>query len=166
MIIRTIREADAPAFLELCMRLDDETRFMLLEPGERTLTPRQQADVLRAILAHENSTLLLAEHDRQLVGYIEAIGGGFRRDRHSAHIVVGILQAFTGQGVGTRLFTEVERWARGHGIHRLSLTVMTHNERGLALYRKMGFHLEGTHRHALVVEGAYVDEYSMAKLLT
>lgn len=31
--IRNIKEEDAGAFLELCLRLDRETEFMLLEPG-------------------------------------------------------------------------------------------------------------------------------------
>ncbi|NMB90388.1 MAG: GNAT family N-acetyltransferase, partial [Chloroflexi bacterium] len=52
------------------------------------------------------------------------------------------------------------------GIHRLELTVMTHNQRALALYRKMGFEIEGTLRHNMRVDGVYVDEYSLAQLLT
>jgi RimJ/RimL family protein N-acetyltransferase len=51
------------------------------------------------------------------------------------------------------------------GLHRLELMVMTHNAAAVALYRKMGFQVEGTHTHALCVDGRYVDEYCMAKLL-
>lgn len=42
---------------------------------------------------------------------------------------------------------------------------MTHNLAGIALYKKMGFEIEGRKRHSLRVNGAYVDEYYMSKLL-
>src|SRR6202011_3858529 len=103
-------------------------------------------------------------HDSQLVGYLEASGGKFRRNRHSAYIVIGILQEFTGQGIGGRLFTALEEWARQKAISRLELTVMTHNNAGLALYRKRGFAIEGTKKHSLLVNGQYVDENYMAKV--
>jgi RimJ/RimL family protein N-acetyltransferase len=42
---------------------------------------------------------------------------------------------------------------------------MTHNEAGLALYKKMGFKIEGTKKDSLFVDGVYIDEYYMSKLL-
>ena len=42
---------------------------------------------------------------------------------------------------------------------------MVHNERAIRLYKKMGFEIEGTKKHSLFVNGQYVDEYYMAKIL-
>jgi RimJ/RimL family protein N-acetyltransferase len=42
---------------------------------------------------------------------------------------------------------------------------MTHNERGKALYTRMGFAVEGIKHESLRVDGAWVDEICMAKLL-
>lgn len=95
----------------------------------------------------------------------EVHGGEFRRNKHSVYVVIGILAAFTGRGIGTLLFQAMEGWARAKHIHRLELTVMVHNHAALALYQKMGFKIEGTKRDSLLVDGAYVDEYYMAKLL-
>jgi RimJ/RimL family protein N-acetyltransferase len=100
-----------------------------------------------------------------LVGYIGARGGAYRRNRHSAHLVIGILQAFTGQGIGARLFAALEDWAHERGLHRLELTVMVHNTAAIRLYRELGFVIEGTRKDSLLVNGAYVNEYAMAKLL-
>lgn len=74
---------------------------------------------------------------------------------------------FTGwiKGVGTKLFTKLEEWAKERAIHRLELTVMVHNIAGIALYKNMGFEIEGTKRHSLFIDGNYVDEYYMSKLL-
>lgn len=163
--IREIRLDDAQAFLQLQKILDEETSFMLLEAGERTTEVEDVANKIRDVLAQDNRAILVAEADGELIGLMELIGGNVRRNRHTAYIVIGIRQAYTGKGVGSRLFAEGEAWARRHGIHRLELTVMIHNRGAVALYKKMGFQIEGSKRHSLLVEGRYVDEYYMAKLL-
>ena len=165
MIIRTIRPGDAEQFLRLCLQLDEETQFMLLEPGERNTSVEQQRKQIEDVLSRENQMIFVAEHDGQLIGYLSATSGYYKRNRHNAEIVIGILQDFTGQGVGTQLFMAMEEWARQKQLHRLELTVMTHNKAGVALYKKRGFEVEGIKRRALIINGLYVDEYYMAKLL-
>jgi RimJ/RimL family protein N-acetyltransferase len=64
-----------------------------------------------------------------------------------------------------RLLSEVESWARGHGLHRLELTVMAHNRRADQLYQRMGFAVEGRRRECLLVDGNLVGELYLAKLL-
>src|SRR5262245_47956119 len=113
--IRPIQERDAASFLALRTQLDAETRLMMLEPGERDQDLEHQRAELRAVLARENHTILVAVTDeRQLVGYLEAHGGQFRRNQHVATIVIGILHGYQGQGIGTRLFQTVEIWARAN----------------------------------------------------
>jgi RimJ/RimL family protein N-acetyltransferase len=90
----------------------------------------------------------------------------YRRNHHNVHIVIGIRAAFTNQGIGTRLFQACEAWARERGLHRLELTVMTNNHLGTALYKKMGFQIEGTAPDALRVDGQYIDLHYMSKVLT
>jgi len=165
MIIRKIRGSDAEQFLNLCKKLDAETQFMMLEPGERTTTVEEQRDQVASLFKHDNQTIFVAEQEGQLVGYLAASGGKFKRNRHSACIVIGILGAFTRQGIGTQLFQTLEEWAQQHHIHRLELTVMAHNNAGVALYKKQGFEIEGTKRHSLLINGQYVDEFYMSKLL-
>jgi RimJ/RimL family protein N-acetyltransferase len=164
-MIWTIRESDAEEFLALSNRLDEETAFRLFEPGERRTTVEEQREIIGRCQTGENDVILVAECDGQLVGYIAAIGGKYRRNRHSVHVVVAVLQSFAGQGIGTKLFEELEKWAGECQLHRLELTVMAHNERAIRLYKRMGFEIEGRKRHSLLVNGSYVDEYCMSKLL-
>ena len=155
---------DAAALLALKRGLDQETSFMLLEPDERTENEQDIAADLAAMAAAGNSVVMLAEVDGQLVGYTEARGGRFRRGGATAHVVIGVLAAAGGRGVGTRLLRELDLWAPAHGIHRLELTVMAHNERAAALYRRVGYTVEGRARECLLVDGRLADELYMAKL--
>jgi RimJ/RimL family protein N-acetyltransferase len=164
--IRRITIEDAEAYLNLRTQLDYETKFMMLEPGERQITIEQERERLKSLLATDNAMVFLAESDGNPIGFLWANGGMFRRNHHNVHIVIGIRAAYTKQGIGTRLFQACEAWARELGLHRLELTVMTHHQLGIALYKKMGFQIEGTALDALRVDGAYVNLHYMSKVLT
>jgi RimJ/RimL family protein N-acetyltransferase len=42
---------------------------------------------------------------------------------------------------------------------------MADNQRAIALYRRMGYEREGLRRDSLLVDGRFVDEYAMARIL-
>ncbi len=165
IMIRPATIDDAANFLAVRQQVDLETKCMMLEPGERQTTVEQERERLASIIKSDNKQTFLAEDDGQLIGWLWANGGDYRRNHHMVHIVIGIRAAYTNRGIGTRLFQACEAWARERGLHRLELTVMTNNALGLALYKKMGFQIEGTALDALKVDGAYVDLHYMSKLL-
>ncbi|MGG1614651.1 GNAT family N-acetyltransferase [Paenibacillus sp. FSL K6-2441] len=162
--IREIRVDDAERFLKLCLQLDQETKFMLYEPGERTTTAEEQRERIQSILSEVGSTILVAEDQGQLVGYLAVFGGQANRTKHVGYIVVGITQAYSGKGIGTRLFQAAEAWRAQTELTKFELTVMLPNERAVALYKKMGFEVEGVKRNSIRVDGNYVDEYYMGKI--
>jgi RimJ/RimL family protein N-acetyltransferase len=162
--IRAAVPLDAARLLELKLGLDRDTSFMLLEPDERTDATADVAAELEEIERHPNSIVFVADAGDSLLGYVEAAGGRFRRNRHSAHVVIGVRQSASGHGVGTGLLHELSNWAERHGVHRLELTVMAHNNRAIALYKAAGYEHEGIRKHSLFVGGHYVDELSLAKL--
>ena len=114
---------------------------MMLEPGERSTSVEGQSRQISDVLLRGNQTILVAEVGGELVGYVAAFGGDFRRSQHCAYIVAGVLRAFSGRGIGTELFSELEQWASRNGIHRLELTVMTHNDGAVRLYRRRGYEI-------------------------
>ncbi|SDQ79918.1 GNAT family N-acetyltransferase [Virgibacillus salinus] len=165
MIVREIKTSDAEKLSHLTQQVEGNSEYMLWEAGERNSLPAQQRKMIESIEEEGNSTILVAETGNKLVGFLMAFGGKARRNKHSAYIVIGILKEYRGQGIGSKLLEELERWALCNNIHRLELTVVTQNESGLSLYRKMGFTTEGTKKHSLFIDGDFVDEYYMSKLL-
>lgn len=165
MLVREITLSDAENFGYLTQQVEMTSEFMLWEAGERKANPDQQRKMIERFSSDDNSTIFVAEEKSQLIGFLMAIGGNARRNKHSVYIVVGILKDSRGKGVGTKLFDELEKWALMHKIHRLELTVVTRNVAGLALYQKMGFEIEGTKRDSLLIDGEFVDEYYMSKIL-
>ena len=62
-------------------------------------------------------------------------------------------------------FTSLDNWAKGNGIKRLELTVIRTNLVAKRLYEQKGFVVEGTRKNAMIIDGDFVDEFYMAKLL-
>lgn len=164
--IREAREEDAGALLQLQRRLDRESEYMLLEPDERTATEDKLRERLKSCAASSNSVIMVAavEGMHELAGFVSVEGGGYRRNAHCGYIVTGVAASYAGQGVGTRLFEAMLAWREQTPLTRLELTVMTHNARAVALYKKMGFVVEGTKHRTLMVGGRPVDEFAMARL--
>lgn len=165
MLIRKIKPEDAENLINLIKKVEAEADFMLMEPGERRTTPEQQRKRLEQMEKECNSIIFVAVENNELIGYLIAIGGNAKRIKHSVYLVIGILTKYRGLGIGTKLFKQLEVWATEHNIHRLELSVVTRNQAGLRLYKKMGFEIEGTKRHSLYIDGEFVDEYFMSKLL-
>ncbi len=163
--LRTAGPTDAASLLRLKQRLDQETSFMLLEPGERDASAEALGRHLDSVARSGNSVVIVAEIGGDLAGYVELAGGSFRRNRATAHVVIGVVAAASGRGIGAGLLRQARDWAARHGLHRLELTVMAHNRRAADLYKRMGFSVEGRRAECLLADGRFVDELYMAALL-
>lgn len=105
-----------------------------------------------------------AEFDGRVVG-ASALRPFFGRRAHAAEFWIGVHEDHAGKGVGSRLLEAMidtaDNWLN---IKRIEMTVFTDNARALALYKKFGFEIEGTHKAATFRDGAFVDAYCMARL--
>jgi RimJ/RimL family protein N-acetyltransferase len=83
---------------------------------------------------------------------------------HCGVLGMGLLPRFRGQGLGTRLILRALDAARTYGLTRVELTVREDNETAIALYKKVGFVIEGVQRNAVRVDGQYWNVVEMAIL--
>ncbi len=164
VIVRAAAMNDAEPLWEMMSALDSETNYMMYEPGERSRNLNiVQSNIQQAV--EGDNLLLVAEADDTIVGYIAAQKGKLQRVKHTAYIVVGIRASYQNQGIGTRFFQQLDNWAKDKRVTRLELTVMCPNLAAKHLYAKNGFEIEGIKKRSMRVDGVYVDEYYMAKLL-
>ena len=164
MQYRKLAITEAESFWEMMNQLDYETKYMLYEPGERIKNIARMESLIQRAIEGEDF-LLVAEEDDKIVGYISAQRGSFKRIAHSAYIVVGILQKYRGRGIGTEFFIQLDNWAEEKKFTRLELTVICENETAKHLYEKSGFEIEGIKRKSVLLDGNYLDEFYMAKIL-
>jgi RimJ/RimL family protein N-acetyltransferase len=159
VLIREAKVQDAPAFVALFDRVNSETTFMLFERGESPTSVEHQSQIF------DSGVVFVCEEDKELIGFVAGRRGVGRRQAHSIYIAMGVLQAWVGRGIGRSLLEALEGWAQSKGLHRLELMVNYNNERAIRLYEKFGFEREGVKRHALRIDGHYIDAFYMAKLI-
>ncbi len=164
---KELRIENVDCFWSLLNALDNETDYMMYEPEERNqcTNVRELCADIETNVVNGTDFLLIASEDDKIVGYIRAERGKFRRNFHTAYIVVGVLKDYAGKGIGTTFFKKLDKWASQHGVHRLELTVECRNHAARHLYEKSGFRIEGTRAKSMLVEGNFVDEFYMAKIL-
>jgi RimJ/RimL family protein N-acetyltransferase len=163
--VRQIKTEDAEKYMKLYSKLDEETIFRLYEPGERKISISEQITEIKNMINNDNSTIIVAEDGEEVVGYLSAFGRSQNRVKHIVTIGIAILQSHVGMGIGTMLFKELEVWAKKHNKHRLELTVMENNPSAFALYQKIGFEVEGVKKNSLFINGEYINDIYMSKLI-
>jgi len=161
--IRRVRTSDAESMARL---MGDPDTF-----GNLLQLPYPSVEAWRTRLAEwdapgRTDLLLVAEADQRLVGNagLHPTGNALRR-RHAMGLGITVEKAWHRRGVGTQLMAALidaaDRWL---GCLRIELTVYTDNAAAIALYRKFGFEVEGTHRAYALRDGRYVDALAMARL--
>ncbi|MCP5273232.1 MAG: GNAT family N-acetyltransferase [Burkholderiaceae bacterium] len=162
MTLRRATPDDAPAFVAL---MADPQVF----GGLMQLPFPSEAQWRQRLEGSDNGSAelsLVAERDGDIVGSagLHPVGPAVRR-RHVAIIGISVRPDAQGQGVGTALMQALcdyaDRWAH---ILRIELGVYTDNVRAIALYRRFGFEVEGTHRGYALRDGVFVDSHTMARL--
>ena len=130
--------------------------------------PFQSSEVWRKRLAVNDDTQigLVATVTGEVVGNLGITRFTRPRRAHVGEIGMAVRDDWQGRGVGSALLEAAldlaDNW---WGMRRIELHVHADNERAIALYRKFGFELEGTHRAYAIRNGVYVDSLSMARLI-
>jgi putative acetyltransferase len=145
---------------------------------ETMSTPKAQAQTLQLPFASQElwkkrlaeqtsgDHLLVAEIDGKVVGNagLHAAAKSLRR-RHVGAIGMSVHDAWHRKGVGSALMSALidlaDNWLQ---YTRLELTVFVDNAPAIALYKKFGFEIEGTHKRYAMRAGEFVDTYFMARL--
>lgn len=166
VLIRSAVPGDGAALMTAAAQIDAETEFLGVPGQPHPWAARPDAELRSLNDSGRGVVLLAATDDGAIVGYLSAFAGHFTRNRGNIFIaVVGLREAWRGCGIGTRFFAAIEEWARRRHAWRLELRVSSLNERGLALYRKSGFEIEGRIRGGVFRRGAWTDDFWMGKLL-
>jgi GNAT superfamily N-acetyltransferase len=164
--IRLAAPQDGVALMVAAAQIDAETEFLGVPGQPHPWAERPEAELRSLEQSGRGVVFLAVTADGEIIGYLSAFTGHFDRNRGSVFIaVVGLREAYRGQGIGTRLFEAIEGWARRRRAWRLELRVSSLNERGQALYHKRGFAIEGRIHGGVFRRGAWTDDFWMGKPL-
>lgn len=112
---------------------------------------------------HQGKCLLVAELEGRLVGMIDFDNGNKQRIQHTGEVGMGVIKGCRNQGIGRCLFESLIQWARENPlIEKMKLQVFVSNERGIHLYKDLGFQEEGRRSYEIkMADGSYLDVIDM-----
>ncbi len=88
-----------------------------------------------------------------------------RRDNYAVFCIVIGDKRYWSKGYGTEAMKLiVDHGFRRLKLHRIELDVYDYNARGIKLYRRLGFKMEGKKRERVFWKGKYYDEFQMGIL--
>jgi RimJ/RimL family protein N-acetyltransferase len=113
----------------------------------------------------ENSIVLIALENEEIIARAEIEGYYAARIRHRAKFSISVRKLYWNQGIGTEMIKRIFEQARKMNIRIIELEVITDNAGAIALYHKMGFIDIGTYKNYFYVNGMFKDAVVMQKIL-
>jgi ribosomal protein S18 acetylase RimI-like enzyme len=165
--IRTGRLDDAQAMLDIQRDVISENDYLIAAPDEFNKTVSQQRDSIQRILKSEKETVLAAEVNGKVVGWLDFESPTLKKISHTGSLGIIIHKDYRGMGIGRMLMTEFLNWAEKNPfIRKVSLGVFSSNLRAISLYKSMGFIEEGRKiKEIRMSENDYIDDIIMYKLV-
>ncbi|WP_243526231.1 GNAT family N-acetyltransferase [Bacillus pseudomycoides] len=166
-MIRTGRVEDSEATLDIQKSVVSEGHFLISLPEEFKKTPSEQREWVQGVLENERETLIVAEKDGEVVGWIVFLTENKKRLSHTGSFGIMISKNYRGLGIGKMLLQALLNWAeKNHLIEKISLGVFSTNHSAISLYKKMGFIEEGRKiKEFKMNDNEYVDDILMYKLV-
>jgi ribosomal-protein-alanine N-acetyltransferase len=167
IVFRPITSDDADTFLNFRKQIALDSTHTLNYVG----MPLLALDETTKRLANQFDDRFIlnigAFEDSKLIGYLNCrvIHSDHPWMQHIGYFGMMILKEFWGQGIGSRLLELQDIHARANNITKIEATVRLKNQRGIKLYERCGYKIEGTRRQAAFIEGEFQDEYFIAKYL-
>lgn len=151
---RPLEQEDLPFLLEVrneCRGfLHDDRAFSLAE--------------CQAWFRDARPDFLMIEKDGERIGYIRLARPDDAHD--SIEVGMDLHPKFRGLGLASRAYELLWPWLKEHRqASRVCLEVLSHNERAMSLYRKLGFVEVGRSLRHSLREGLAVDSIQMTRAL-
>jgi RimJ/RimL family protein N-acetyltransferase len=167
VIVRSAVKQDAAAILDLSKGVIGEEIYQLTSGSEFKMTIESEEKWIESHLANPNHIILVAEMNSKIVGLLDFSNGHRQRISHTGEFGMSVEKTFRDQGIGSLLLKVLIEWAaKSETIEKIGLSVHNNNERAIALYKKMGFEIEGVRKRDLKYgEGQYVDTVVMGRFV-
>ena len=139
-LLRPARVEDAAALIDYLVTTAGETEFIMAYPDERAgLTVEEEENLLQSVVEAPGRIMMVCEVNGELAGNCGLHVNTKRKVCHRGSIAIALYKKYWNRGIGTAMFSYLFDIARAWGLEQLELDYVEGNERGRALYEKMGF---------------------------
>jgi len=164
-MIRLAQQDDAQRLLEIQQGVLKEQHYLITTIHEFFQTVEGLRTWIRLKLENERETILVAEEDGNLVGWLILQSQNRERLAHVGILSMMVEKAYRCRGVGESLLATLLLWAEDNPfIEKVSTSLLSTNNGALALYKKLGFSEEGRKVDEVKFDNTYIDEILLYKI--
>ncbi|MHB9287811.1 N-acetyltransferase family protein [Halobacteriales archaeon Cl-PHB] len=157
--IRPGRPEDFEGLVDAIREVTSEESYVIAESVAEELL---YEDTVNRHNTVESRMFFVASVDESIIGWTHLDLPQVDKLRNTARQTVGVVPAYRGQGVGTRLLQRGIDWAGANGYRKMHNNVPAVNEHALAFLERHGWQTEGIRRKHYTLGDELVDEVMMA----
>ena len=164
-IIREAVPDDAEKMIIYLNQVGGESDNLLHGDNEFTVPVEGVKRKLAMSKDSENSIVLIALDNEQIIARAELDGYYPARIRHRAKFSISVRKDYWNQGIGSEMIKRIFEQAEMMKLKVIELEVISDNVRAINLYHKMGFTDIGIYKDFFCVNGIFKDAVVMQKVL-
>ena len=164
-IIREAVPDDAEKMILYLNQVGGESDYLLHGENEFTVPIEGVRRKLAMSKDSENSIVLIALDNGQIIARAELEGYYAARIHHRAKFSISVRKEYWNQGIGTEMIKRIVEQAKKMKIKIIELEVITDNAGAISLYHKMGFVDIGIYKFYFYVNRMFKDAIVMQKIL-
>lgn len=166
VIIREAERDDAEQMINFYNFVGGETDFLSFGKDDFKKNPAEYENYIEDIKKEQNSIILLAIAEGEIIGIATINSNQKARIRHVGVLGIVIEKRYWGLGLGRKLMNLLINWAKTNNITKKILLLT--NENNIAaqeLYKKIGFIEEGLLKKDNYINGVYYNTVIMGLIL-
>lgn len=164
LTIEKAAPADAAAMLEYLKRVGGETDNLTFGAEGLSLTVKAEAEYLAQLENSQDSIMLLAKEDGNIIGNA-SLNRLPRRMSHRGDFSISVVKDHWNRGIGGKLLSKVIDFAKENSFEIIDLQVRSDNLQAIHLYEKYGFQKICTYPAFFKIGTQFVDVNFMCLLL-
>ena len=164
-IIREAAPNDAEKMISYLNRVGGESDNLLHGENEFKVPVEGVKRKLAMSKDSENSLVLIALDNEEIIARAELEGYYPARIRHRAKFSISVRKDYWNQGIGSEMIKRIFEQAEMMKLKVIELEVISDNVRAINLYHKMGFTDIGIYKDFFCVNGIFKDAVVMQKIL-
>ncbi|MBC6137973.1 GNAT family N-acetyltransferase [Listeria innocua] len=157
MQIRLSKREDSASMIEL--------EHLVWTPGTTPGDVRFDSEA-EFLLKNPPGSKIVVEKDEKIIGIL-----GYKSpiplpsNKHVVEIDIAVHPDYQREGIGQLLMDKMKEIAREKGFIKISLRVLSINQKAIRFYEKNGFKQEGRLEKEFIIQDKYVDDILMAYFL-
>ncbi|MFC0190133.1 GNAT family N-acetyltransferase [Fictibacillus aquaticus] len=165
-IVREAKRDDAQQIIEFYNKVGGESDFLSFGSDEFQRDHIEYGDYLENTRNEENSLILLALDGDDIISIATINSSQKVRTKHVGTLGIVVSKEHHGKGIGKKLMNDLIKWASGNGItKKITLVTREDNELAIALYKQLGFEIEGVLKRDTYIHGVYYNTLVMGLFL-